>query len=512
MLHWPGMAEFRFKPHRRPRRLLDFGLAAFIEPQSKPSLRHDCSILSQDERPIWNGLWASLGLTVLVFTASIASALEPCRVEVVERGSGWPVPLVELRTTHLLRFVTDNGGLIAIDQPDLMGREIWFDVLGHGYEVPRDGLGQRGVRLTPEPGRSLRVEVARTIIAKRLGRITGAGLFAESQKLGLDRDWAETGIFGCDSVQNAIYHGRLFWAWGDTTLPFYPLGIFHMSSATTDPQPLRSFQPPLHLSFDYFRDAQGKPKGVAKMPGDGPTWVSGVVTLPDQSGSQRLVGTYLKIKPPMESYESGLCVWNDGTMQFDQVKVLWTKTDVAPNPPPSPQGHPLLWKDEHGAKWVLFGNPLPKLRCRATFESWQDPASWQPVLSPDALTSATDGTPVQLHSGSLAWNEFRRRFVTVFMQTFGTPSPFGELWYAESATPFGPWGKAVKVLSHDNYTFYNPRLHPEFTPASSPILLFEGTFTMAFVNQPRPTPRYDYNQILYRLDLNDPALAAAQGP
>ena len=24
---------------------------------------------------------------------------------------------------------------------------------------------------------------------------------------------------------------------------------------------------------------------------------------------------------------------------------------------------------------------------------------------------------------------------------------------------------AVKVLSHDNYTFYNPRLHLEFTPA-----------------------------------------------
>ena len=29
---------------------------------------------------------------------------------------------------------------------------------------------------------------------------------------------------------------QLFWAWGDTAMPHYPLGIFHMSSATTDVQ------------------------------------------------------------------------------------------------------------------------------------------------------------------------------------------------------------------------------------------------------------------------------------
>jgi hypothetical protein len=95
------------------------------------------------------------------------------------------------------------------------------------------------------------------------------------------------------------------------------------------------------------------------------------------------------------------------------------------------------------------------------------------------------------------------------MQAFGKPSAFGELWYAEAAVPTGPWGKTVKVLSHQNYTFYNPRLHPEFTAPTSPILIFEGTFTMQFADRSAPVPRYDYNQILYRLDLDDPALAAA---
>jgi hypothetical protein len=98
------------------------------------------------------------------------------------------------------------------------------------------------------------------------------------------------------------------------------------------------------------------------------------------------------------------------------------------------------------------------------------------------------------------------------MEAFGHPSAFGELWYAEAKEPTGPWGKAVKVLSHDNYTFYNPRLHPEFTPDTSPIVFFEGTFTMQFADKPQPAPRYDYNQMIYRLDLDDPALAPAQQP
>jgi len=437
-------------------------------------------------------------------------AIEPCRIEVTEKDTGWPVPLVELRTTHNVRFVTDNAGVIAFDLPELMGRETWFDVLGHGYERPRDGFGYRGVRLTPRPGQTLKVEVDRTIIARRLGRSTGGGLFAESQKCGRELDWRESRILGCDSVQNAVHRGKLFWAWGDTTLAQYPLGIFDMTSATTAVQPLAAFEPPLRLKLDYFTDTNGVPRAVARMPGSGPTWISGYVSLPDKTGAPRLVGTYVKIKPPMEAYECGLCVWNDARQRFDRHRVLWTKSDSQPRQPPAPDGHPAFWKDPEGREWVLFGNPLPALRCPATFEAWQDPAQWIALTPQPNLVSAADGTPVKPHSGHIAWNPWRKRWVTVFMQAFGKPSALGELWYAEADVPLGPWGKAVKVISHDNYTFYNPRLHPEFTPADSPILIFEGTYTAEFADRPHPTPRYNYNQVLYRLDLDDPRLLPAQ--
>lgn len=433
-----------------------------------------------------------------------------CRIEVVEQGSGWPVPLVELRTTHLQRFVTDNAGVIALDSPELMGRETWFDVLGQGYEVAKDGFGYRGVRLTPEPGKTLKVTVARTIIAKRLGRLTGGGLFAESQKLGRELDGRESGVLGCDSIQNAVHRGRMFWLWGDTTLAKYPLGIFDGTSATTAIRPLKKFEPPIRLELDYFTDEHGQPRGIAKMPGEGPTWVSGYVSLPDRTGTPRLVGSYLKVKPPMEGYEWGLCVWNDATANFEKLRVLWTKTQTTQQPPPVPDGHPVFWKDNRGKEWLLFGNPLPTLRCPATFESWQDTNQWEVLKPQESLASAIEGKPVKPHSGSLAWNPWRQRWVTVFMQGFGTPSAFGELWYAEADAPTGPWGPTVKVVSHDNYTFYNPRLHPEFTATNSPIVLFEGTYTRQFADKPHPTPRYDYNQILYRLDLDDPKLKPAQ--
>src|ERR1043166_5410186 len=84
---------------------------------------------------------------------SAAFAGDPCRIEVVEQGTGWPVPLVELRTTNQVRFVTDNAGVIAFDLPERMGQEVWFEVVGHGYEAPKDGLGMRGFRLPPEPGK-----------------------------------------------------------------------------------------------------------------------------------------------------------------------------------------------------------------------------------------------------------------------------------------------------------------------------------------------------------------------
>jgi hypothetical protein len=283
-----------------------------------------------------------------------------------------------------------------------------------------------------------------------------------------------------------------------------------MTGATTVLQPLRSFEPPLRLSFDHFRNPKGELRAVAEMPGSGPTWLSGFRSLRDRTGAERLVATYVKITPPLEAYEAGLCVWSEATARFEQHQVLWRKSDEHPKAPPLLDGHAVSWRDGAGEEWVLFGDPLPRLRCRASFEAWQDPAQWERLEPQKSIPADDSDRMVKPHSGSIAWNDSRERWVTVFMESFGEPSTFGEVWYAEADQPTGPWGPAVKVLTHDNYTFYNPRLHLEFTPEDSRILLFEGTYTAQFTRDASPTARYDYNQMLYRLDLDDPALAPAQ--
>jgi hypothetical protein len=424
--------------------------------------------------------------------------------------------MVELRTVNKLRFVSDNAGVIAIDAPEMMGHAVWFDIIGHGYEVPKDGFGMRGIRLEISPGGTHKVKLRRTILAKRLGRLTGSGLFAESQKLGERLEEPDSPIVGCDSALAAIYHDKLHFAWGDTHFRHYPLGVYHTTSATTNVHSFSKLEPPISLQFNYFLDKQKRPRGVAEMPGSGPTWLTGYTCLKDQHGIERLVAYYRKIRPPLTTYESGLCAWDDATESFQKLKTLWRDDSGKPQSSVVPDGHPLIWKDSAGSSWLMFGNPFPTMKCPATFEAWSDPNTWLKIEPPSLLDSregqldSQSGKPDSLeggqritpHSGSIAWNSFRRRWVAIFMEKFGEPSAFGELWYAESPEPTGPWSKAIKVLSHDNYTFYNPRIDAEFTTPQSSILLFEGTYTQEFAKFPHPTPRYDYNQILYRLDLD----------
>lgn len=446
---------------------------------------------------------ASAGWFFLFVLVYPARGIEPFRISVVDDQNGWPVPLVELRTTHHMRFITDNAGVIAFDVPELMNVQTWLHVQGHGYSVKKDRFGFAGVRLVPKPGGATTIRVTRELPAKRLGRITGGGLFAESQKLGEELEWKEQGILGCDSVQNVIHDDKLYWNWGDTTLPQYPLGRFHMIGARTPLQPLASFEPPVRLRYDYFTGQNGTPRNVAQMPGEGPTWLGGYVSLPDRGGRQRLVATYSKIKPPLTVYEIGLCQWDETTAKFKKATTIWSRTASETKPPPTPHGHPVLWRDKNDETWVLFGDPFPSLRCRATFEHWSDPQHWEKLSPQHSVPTVDPNRQVKPHRGAIAWNDFREKWVTVFTQAYGENSALGELWYAEADAPTGPWQNAIKVVTHDKYTFYNPQLHPGFTPKASPMLLFEATYTQMFSGASAPTPRHNYNQVLYRLDLDE---------
>lgn len=441
-------------------------------------------------------------LTTWTNTTSVGLGQNPFQIEVVDSENGWPVPLVQLTTTNNVRYVTDNAGKIAFDIYDLMDAETWLSLEGDGYTVPSDGFGYRGVKLRPTSGGKVVVKVQRQVAAKRLGRITGAGLLGESQKLNQHLDWNSQGIVGCDSVQNAVHDGRLFWSWGDTTLANYPLGRFHMIGAQTNLQPLQTFEPPIKLKYHYFVDKDQIPRNIAVMPGEGPTWLGGYASLPDKSGVHHLVATYSKVEPPLSEYERGLCVWNEQQQRFDRLKVIWRKSEESPIPPATPHGHSVAWTDEKGQRFVLFGDPFPAIKCLATYEAWTDPDSWE-ILKPQSFVLDQSGKQIKPHRGSIAWNPFRQKWITVFTQYNGEASFLGEVWYAEADSPLGNFENARHIATHKDYSFYNPKLHPEFVSPDSPIVVFEGTYSHTFSKTATPVPGYDYNQLLYRLDLDE---------
>jgi hypothetical protein len=125
---------------------------------------------------------------------------------------------------------------------------------------------------------------------------------------------------------------------------------------------------------------------------------------------------------------------------------------------------------------------------------------------------AATGAPLTIHGASIQWNEWRKRWIMIGIQMGpkDAPSYLGEVWYAESPTPEGPWTKAVKVVSHPRYSYYNPVHHGFFDKEGGRVIFFEGTYTLEFSGNPIAPARYDYNQLMYRLELDHPALKPAQ--
>ena len=71
--------------------------------------------------------------------------------------------------------------------------------------------------------------------------------------------------------------------------------------------PWQSFwelRPPLRMGYDHFLDDKGRPRGVAVMEGAGPTWLTALAAVPDRDGTERLVASYMKVKPPLEAVSS----------------------------------------------------------------------------------------------------------------------------------------------------------------------------------------------------------------
>ena len=298
----------------------------------------------------------------------------PFAIRVVDEATGRGVPLVELTTVHDVRYVTDSAGIAVIDDASLNGQRAFFHVESHGYEFPADGFGYRGKTLQVEPGRVATLKITRTNLAERLYRVTGAGIYRDSIRLGRDvplqRPLINAGVLGSDSVVNAVFRGRVHWFWGDTNLPNYPLGNFHVPGATSRLPNDGGLPPDRGADLEYFLNDKQQAKETCRMEGDGPTWIDGLTVLTDADGKERMFAHYAKIRPPLETYARGICEFDPDEAQFRHVRSL----DL--DHPLRPAGHPVRVTDD-GNDYIYFARPFPYVRVPANVDALLDPDRYQ---------------------------------------------------------------------------------------------------------------------------------------
>ncbi|HEY1377383.1 MAG TPA: hypothetical protein VGF55_11350 [Gemmataceae bacterium] len=511
--------------------------------------------------PLHRSLPAAAVVLLCLGSSLTAAPADYFAVRVVDQDTGRGVPLVELKTTNDVKHYTDSNGFIAFLEPGLMGQDVFFHVTSHGYEYPKDAFGFRGVRLKPTAGGRATIKVKRVNVAERLYRVTGQGVYRDSLLLGepvpTEHPALNGQVMGQDTVMAAVYRGKIFWLWGDTNRAGYPLGNFSTTAATSElPGRPGGLDPAAGVNLYYFLDPSGFTRQMvpdSAVKGPGLKWCDGLIVLPDPAGRERLVGRCAMYKDLGTLLYRGLVVFNDETGTFDSL----AKFD--PSAPMILEGHPFR-AETGGVTYAYNGfGPPYAVRVPADWKAVQDPAAYEgftclptggrfdgdrtkldrgpdgklvvawkkgtPPLSPQqrdrlvkagvlkadeawaAFRDVETGKPVKPHGGSVSWSPYRRRWQTVFTQSGGTASLLGEIWYAEADTPAGPWGYARKILTHEKYTFYNPAHHPFFDQGGGRVIYFEGTYTTSFSGNPEPTPRYEYNQIMHRLDLADPRLA-----
>ena len=466
------------------------------------------------------------------------------RIQVLDRQTGRGVPLVELRTVNNIRYHTDSNGVIAFSEPGLMGTEVFFFVSSHGYQFPKDGFGMRGTRLKAVAGDAATIKIDRINIAERLYRVTGGGIYRDSVLTGhpvpIEEPLLNSRVFGQDSVYTCIYRGRLFWLWGDTAKPSYPLGHFGAAGAFSSLPDSGGLDPDLGVNLEYFIDQTGFSRPMCRMKDPGMYWLDGLLKAKDPSGNIRMIAMCSRMKSLGEAHERGMVIYNDETESFQ-----WLHRSGPDFLPYRSTGHTFRLEVD-GQFYHYFATQFPltvRMRVKDNWKSVTDVNQYevytaignknkyrwiktgqllkrqgttistlieqlQKEKDPVRLTDIESGKKIYPHGGSINYNTYRNKWIMITVEHFGDSSMLGEVWYAEADSPMGPWKYAMKIATHNKYSFYNPVHHPYFDKEDGRIIYFEGTYTHTFSGTPEnATPRYDYNQIMYKLYLSDERLS-----
>jgi len=237
-----------------------------------------------------------------------ASKHDYFKIKVIDEETGRGIPLVELRTQSWIRYYTDSNGIVAFYEPSLMNQDSYLFIESEGYEYPKDLLGFSGFVINPSKEDSVIIKMQRINIAERLYRITGPGIYRDSFLLGvptpLKHPLLNGKVLGQDSNLSLKYKGEIFWVWGDTFKPAYPWGNFSVSAATSKFPENGGLPAETGVDLNYFVDSTGFSKSMIVLEGKGYVWFDWLMTIPDETGYEKLVAKYARVKMDFTNYNS----------------------------------------------------------------------------------------------------------------------------------------------------------------------------------------------------------------
>jgi hypothetical protein len=501
-----------------------------------------------------------LACTPIWAQATVPSAAHPFFIRVIDQDTNRPVPLVQLMTPDHVRYFTDSNGIAAIDDPVFNNRDVYFFISSPGYAYPKDFLGNSGERVKVQPGTSVTIKIKRLNIAERLYRLTGEGIYRDSVMAGLpvpiSHPLINAEVVGQDTAgaQAIVYHNLIYWLFGDTSRLSYALGQFGMSGATSKLPSDGGLDPSIGVDLNYFVGDDGFSRPMMPHFDVGPAWFDGLTILKDADGHEQMVGACANVKDLGNILGRYLMKYDDATERFQIVKRI-PLTSLRPHG----QGRHVTL---NGIDFIYFSGPFPNIRVRANIDDFFDPTKYESFtcLKPGekflsdapinaaaaqidrdssgkiiwawkrdttqidddslaALIKAKKLRPdeawywpldveakkyVLLHSGDVTFNNFRHKWIMLAQND-------GDVYYLEADDLNGPWKWARKVATHGRNNFYNLAQLTFFEQENGRLIYFDGTYSFTFTaTEPEATPRYDYNQLMYRLDLADPRLELPQ--
>lgn len=491
------------------------------------------------------GFLPKLSLVILLLFISCAKIPDQqfFKIKVIDADTGSGIPMVTLSPLTRAKYITDSNGYIAMNEPSLMGKSIYFQVKSDGYSYPMGADGRHAVTLDCVAGDSATVKMNRINVAERLYRATGADIYKDSYELGehvpIKNPMLNANIFGQDSNLATLYQGNIFWIWGDSFLPHQYHGNFAVAGATSRFPSKGGLDPNIGVNYDYILDENGSTKPMINLEKLGYVWFDWIMNI-QHEGKETLVAKYANVNSHFANYERGIAVFNDEKQVFESIKQIdeWM-------PYPHNCNHPFKGK-EKGEEYFYLTSEFNFQRVLPVLDSLIKPTAYE------SFTCLKPGTKFDLNNlqldrdaagkliydwkkntdfidlrrqnklvdlgeinksegwiqlrdvntgeiisdagkGSVFWNEYRQKWVLI--------SGKKNIWYAEADTPVGPWTYARNVACHKSF-LYNPTQHPFFDEEGGKSIFFEGTFTK-FMSQEEIVPKYDYNQLMYKLSLEN---------